>query len=181
MTPVHSVGLRDEHLCTLVLCHGTITTKILIHMKFQCGTYCISCISWVQVFKPCTGCCFEYSLSHFPFPSQQCHFLHHSFLGLVSAFSIGTSSFRHAQSICAQCPIVCAVDVDGKKLPAQLHDLHGQIKGLEQNLSSTATELHRTAADLVALAKQVSAHHTPWVLPLPHFPHKNCANMSLRL
>ncbi|XP_065294947.1 EF-hand calcium-binding domain-containing protein 14 [Dermacentor albipictus] len=48
------------------------------------------------------------------------------------------------------------VDVDGKKLPAQLHDLHGQIKGLEQNLSSTATELHRTAADLVALAKQVA-------------------------
>ncbi|XP_037556396.1 EF-hand calcium-binding domain-containing protein 14 isoform X2 [Dermacentor silvarum] len=48
------------------------------------------------------------------------------------------------------------VDVDGKKLPAQLHDLHGQIKGLEQNLSSTATELHRTAADLATLAKQVA-------------------------
>lgn len=48
------------------------------------------------------------------------------------------------------------MDVDGKKLPAQLHDLHGQIKGLEQNLSSTATELHRTAADLAALAKQVA-------------------------
>lgn len=48
------------------------------------------------------------------------------------------------------------MDVDGKKLPAQLHDLHGQIKALEQNLTGTATQLHQTAADLAALAKQVA-------------------------
>lgn len=48
------------------------------------------------------------------------------------------------------------MDVDGKKLPAQLHDLHSQIKVLEQNLSSTAAEVHRTAVDLAALAKQVA-------------------------
>ncbi|XP_077549372.1 uncharacterized protein LOC144162631 isoform X2 [Haemaphysalis longicornis] len=52
------------------------------------------------------------------------------------------------------------VDVDGKKLPAQLHDLHGQIKALEQNLTGTAAQLHQTAADLAALAKQVAELRT---------------------
>lgn len=52
------------------------------------------------------------------------------------------------------------MDVDGKKLPAQLHDLHGQIKALEQNLTGTAAQLHQTAADLAALAKQVAELRT---------------------